>query len=166
LQDILGIYIDAVTDPKLQEAAKGDTWFTSSKMGAAEKLFERLNANIIPGVTGIIKGIAESQNSKELQNLTAKVSENQTKADLLKSNLFNLINSYTGAISEVDTSKVDDVKIGIFNKIGDIIGKFNNPVDSKNVETQKKMLDNISKFINKANSIDVDKIKSTTDMFQ
>lgn len=116
MQDILGIYIDAVTDPKLQKA---------SKIKSAEKLFERLNANIIPGITGIIKGIAE-----------------------------------------VDTSKVDDVKIGIFNKIGGVISKFNSPVDSKNVETQKKMLDNISKFINKANSIDVDKIKSTTDMFQ
>ena len=37
--------------------------------------------------------------------------------------------------------------------------------DDKNIYNQKQSLDNISKFIDKANSIDTNKIKSTTDMF-
>lgn len=83
----------------------------------------------------------------------------------MKANLSALLGTYVEAVTNIDTSKIDDTKISSLNKIGNLIDKFNKPVESSTVEGQKKILENISKFIDKANTVNTDKIKSTADMF-
>lgn len=128
LSGLLGIYISSVTSSDIIDAGKGDTWFTDSKMTTADGVFKKLNESIVPAVNTIIENIAKLNSDEAFKSIDETT---------IKTKLSTILSAYVNSIAELDTSKVDNVKLNTFERLQKIIGKLHEPINENSVKTQK-----------------------------
>lgn len=168
-------------NPKEAELIKG--WYSmdrGSKAGKAQKAAldkyreqqnEMVNQttehiNKVESILNLVTGMAEKFTEISKLNVkpdvvVGKIQSVFSTVDLMMEVVKN--NQY----ADLDTTAFQDKYATILDVIGDLNSTLSNlaQVDSGSVGNQSKMLDNYGKFIDKVNTIDVDKVKTTTDMF-
>jgi hypothetical protein len=168
-------------NPQEAELVKG--WYSmdrGSKAGKAQKAAldkyreqqnEMVNQttehiNKVESILNLVTGMAEKFTEISKLNVKpdvvmGKIQSVFSTVDLMMEVVKN--NQY----ADLDTTSFQDKYATILDVIGDLNSTLSNlaQVDSGSVGNQSKMLDNYGKFIDKVNTIDVDKVKTTTDMF-
>lgn len=97
-------------------------------MTTAEGVFKKLNESIVPAVNTIIENIAKLNSDEAFKSIDETT---------IKTKLSTILSAYVNSIAELDTSKVDNVKLNTFERLQKIIGKLHEPINENSVKTQK-----------------------------
>lgn len=122
--------------------------------------------NKVESILTLVTGVADK--FKAINEINISPEKTKNKITLLFSavdSVMEIVNN--NSYSELDTEEFDNKYSTILDVISELNGTMSDlaQVDSSQVSNQKKMLDNYSKFIDKVNTIDIEKVKTTADMF-